>query len=269
VTGVVGAGVDEEHRARRDPPDEVLEVLRGQPVLEDRVREVAHAVAQRGADLVQAIGVVDLLGHRARPGALGDDRRQVVRLRGGLEHHLAAHGEPEPRDPPRVDVGAVPEEVDARADVLVEVPAEGVGVALAAALAAAVVEQHAVAVADEHPRLPARARASGEDDDRRAVARRDVPAVEVQPVGGVQRDVLVGGAQIGRRDLGARHVRADRGHAERQRRDGQADDDAGALGQAPRVAAGRVVVQAARRPEARGRRGRGGSGAAASDSRPV
>src|SRR5829696_2890976 len=48
------------------------------------------------------------------------------------------------------------------------------------AIAATVVDQDAVAVAGEHPRLAPRARAAGEDDDRGAVARRDVPALELE-----------------------------------------------------------------------------------------
>jgi hypothetical protein len=77
---------------------------------------------------------------------LGDDRRQRLRVGGGLEQHLAADRQAEAADPPAVDVGAPLEEVDPGTNVLVEVPSEAVGVSLTAALAAPVVEQHAVAV---------------------------------------------------------------------------------------------------------------------------
>ena len=50
------------------------------------------------------LGVVEVLGERALPGALGDDRAQRARVRGGLEQQLAADREPEPADPGRVDV---------------------------------------------------------------------------------------------------------------------------------------------------------------------
>ena len=50
---------------------------------------------------------------------------------------------------------------------------------------AAVEDEHAVAVTDQHPRvLLDRGRASGGDDHRGAVARRDIPAGELEPIAG-------------------------------------------------------------------------------------
>ena len=82
----------------------------------------------------------------------------------------------------RIDVGAALEERDGRVDVALALPAEEVRVALALALAAAVEEQHAVAVAREQLRALAAGRPARERDHRRAVPRRDVPALEPQPV---------------------------------------------------------------------------------------
>ncbi len=82
-----------------------------------------------------------------------------------------------PADPAWLDVGPLPQEVDRGVDVLLAAPAEEVGVALARAFAAAVEEEHAVAVAREHARVRLGAAAAGERDHRGAVARRDVPAL--------------------------------------------------------------------------------------------
>ena len=71
---------------------------------------------------------------------------------------------------------------DGGAQVGLAGPAEGVVVALARALAAAVEQEHAVAVADEHPRVRHRLRAARERDDGGAVARRDVPGTQSQSV---------------------------------------------------------------------------------------
>src|SRR3712207_8484319 len=57
--------------------------------------------------------------------------------------------------------------------------------------ATTVEQQHAVAVACEHPRLLLRTLAARERDHGRAVARRDVPALELQPIAGGEGHVLV------------------------------------------------------------------------------
>ena len=54
-------------------------------------------VREQAVDRRQALGV-DLLGQRARSGALGDHRGEVVRLRRRLEHQLAADREPDAAD---------------------------------------------------------------------------------------------------------------------------------------------------------------------------
>ncbi len=138
------------------------------------LREHAGDPALDAADL----RVVEVLGERALPGALGDDGAQRLRVRGGLEQQLAADGEAEAADARRIDVRAGGAGRRGGAQVAFARPAEGVVVALARALAAAVEQEHAVAVADEHPRVRYRLRAAREGDDRRAVARRDVPGVE-------------------------------------------------------------------------------------------
>ena len=106
---------------------------------------------------------------------------EAVRLGGRLDHHLAAHREPDAPDPIRVDVGPAPEIVDGGVHVPLALPAEDVRVALALALAAAVEEEDAVPVADEHPRLPLCTPPPWKGDDRRAVLRGHVPALELRP----------------------------------------------------------------------------------------
>ena len=134
------------------------------------------------------------------------------------------------------------QEVQAGTDVVVEVPAPAVGVALASAFASTVVEEDAVAVADEHPRLPAGTGAAGEDEDGGAVARGDIPALELEPVARAQRDVRVRGAEPGGGHAGPRDVRADVGGRERDRHDRGDDEDADRLERPPAVAAGQGGV---------------------------
>ena len=99
------------------------------------------------------------------------------------------------------------EVVDRRVDVLVPAPAVGVDGALAVAAAARVVDEHAVAVALEHLRVAQRAAAvaaaARDHQHRRAVARRAVPALELDAVGGREVDGLVGGARRAARPAGA------------------------------------------------------------------
>ena len=203
--------------------------------------------------------LVELLAVHARAGALGDDRREVVRLGRRLEHHLAADGEADAADAVRVDVGTLLQVGDRGLDVAVAAPAEGVRVPVAAALAAAVEEQHAVAVRGQHPGLLLRAVAAGEGDDGGAVARRDVPALELQPVARGEAHVLVGDAEaVGRHD-GARGVGEDLGgadgHDERHQADEPGDDEQRAAAVAPHG----MPAVAARRPERRRRRRRRGA----------
>ena len=168
---------DQQHRPAR-PAASVLEVRRRGLVGEHRDaadftaghREAEGPLAEGG------IVVVHVLRGRPRPGALGHHRRERVGLGCRLDHHLAADGEADAADAVRVDVRPPLQVRDGGLDVRVAAPAPGVRLALALAFAAAVEEQHAVAVAGEHPRLLLRAVAAGERDHRRAVARGDVPA---------------------------------------------------------------------------------------------
>ena len=146
---------------------------------------------------------------RPRAGALGDHGGELVGLGGGLEHHLAADREADAADAVRLDVGPVLQVRDRGLDVRLAAPAPGVRLAVAVALAAAVEQQHAVAVAGEHARLPLRAVAARERDHGGAVARRDVPALELEPVAGLELDVLVRDAEVVRRHDGAPDVRGD------------------------------------------------------------
>ena len=98
---------------------------------------------------------------------------------------------------------------DGGVEVSLAAPAERVRVTLALTLAAAVEEEHSISVAGKHPGRPLRAFAARKGDDRRAVSRRDVPALELQPVAGLERDVLVGRAQLGLGDEAAGDVRED------------------------------------------------------------
>ena len=88
----------------------------------------------------------ELVANRAAARSLGDDRLQLRRLGGRLDHHLAADREADAADPLRIDVRAALQERDRGVDVALALPAEEVGVALALALTATVEEQDAVAV---------------------------------------------------------------------------------------------------------------------------
>src|SRR3954454_24198504 len=109
---------------------------------------------ERSRDLAPLAGAGpdEVLAKRAGAGAVGDDRPETVGFGGGLEERLAADGEADAADPVAVHVGTPLEEGDGGVEVFVRCPAEGVRVAVAFPLAAAVEEQDAVAVADEYPR---------------------------------------------------------------------------------------------------------------------
>ena len=140
---------------------------------------------------------------------------------------------------------------DGGLDVLVAAPAPGVGPALAAALAAAVEEQHAVAVAGEHARLALRAVAAREGDDRGAVARGDVPALELEPVAGRELHVLVSDAEVVLRHDGSRGVD---GHVAKPDHgdEGDGDESGGAEQRTARVAPPEAAVGATGPPQRHG-----------------
>ena len=68
-------------------------------------------------------------------------------MRGGLQQGLAGDGQAEPADAVGIDVRARLQEGDGGVVILLGRPPEGVGIAVAATLAALVEEQDAVAVA--------------------------------------------------------------------------------------------------------------------------
>ena len=148
--------------------------------------------------------------------ALGHDRPERGGLRSRFDHHLAADGEADPADPVGVDIGPTLQEGNGRVDVSLALPAEEIRVALALALAATVEHQDAVAVPREHLRPLLRGGAAGEGDHRRAVPRRDVPALQAQAVAGRELDVLVRRAEVGGRHLRAGDMRHDVGDRHRE-----------------------------------------------------
>ena len=224
-----GVGGGDQEQRLVDPGGEVLQVRRRSVVGGDRDRgglDGRHRRAERVLRQRAVALLIHVLGEGAPPGTLGHHGGELVGLGGGLDHHLAADGEADAADPLGVDVGPALEVVDRGLDVRVAAPAPGVGLALAATLAATVEEQHAVAVPGEHPRRPLRAVAAGERDHRGAVLRRDVPALELEPVAGRELHVLVGDAEPVRRDDGAADVRgpvADRGSDDERRHEQRAD----------------------------------------------
>src|SRR5205814_8944585 len=92
------------------------------------------------------------------------------------EERLGPDGEANAADPVAVDVGAVLQERNGSVHAFVGCPAEGVRLAVAFAFATAVEGQHAVAVADEHPRLLPDAGTAGCCDHGGAVSSGHVPA---------------------------------------------------------------------------------------------
>ena len=110
--------------------------------------------------------------------ALGDDRLQVRGLRRSLDHHLAADGEADAADSPGIDVGLTLQERNGCVNVPLALPTEGVRVALALTLTAAVEQQDAVSVAFEQLGPLLRGGAAREGDHRGPVARPDVPALQ-------------------------------------------------------------------------------------------
>jgi hypothetical protein len=141
------------------------------------------------------------------------------------------------------------QEGDRRLDVPVAVPAERVRIAVAVALAAPVEQQHAVAVAHQHPGLPLGALAARERDHRRVVPRGHVPPVELKPVVGLERDLLEVRSQLWLRHDRAADVGVPIGGNEREH-DDDADDQTRDADQGPaQVAPRHPVVQAPGSPE--------------------
>ena len=204
--------VDEEDRARSDPPDQVLEVRRRRLVREERGARRDHRV---GRHVEPGLLLEDLAdGTRAR--SLGHDRLQIVGFGGGLQHHLSADGKSDAADPASIDVGTTLEERRRRRDVLVERPTVRVRLAVALSLTAPVEEQHAVAVPHEHAGVLLRSRPAREGNDRRTVPRGHIPPFEREPVARRERHLLVGRTELGRRHDGPRHVREDVRDEERE-----------------------------------------------------
>src|SRR5262249_8326766 len=150
-----------EERGAVDLRDEAVERPRRQVVGEERRRDRDDAVSEDPLPW----GVVDeVVANRAAARAFRDDRLQRRRVGRGFAQHLAADREADAADAPRVDVGAALEVGNGSVDVASAMPAEGVRIALALALAATVEEQDAVAVAGQELRAGLRAGAPGERD---------------------------------------------------------------------------------------------------------
>ena len=118
------------------------------------VKETFSGVGEEALDEPR---VRDAVTHRLARRTLGHDRLERGVVRGGVNQHLAADRQPDPADPLRIDIRAATEIVDGGVEIAVADPAEDVRVAVARTLAAAVEEEDAVAVADEHARLRLRA----------------------------------------------------------------------------------------------------------------
>ena len=93
---------------------------------------------------------------------------------------------------------------------------------------------------------------AGERDHRCAVARRDVPALQPQPVAGRELDVLMRRAEIRRRHLRLAGVRDDVREGDRLRDDEQRERRAHGEQQPPPVAPPERVVTAPRAPQRHG-----------------
>ncbi len=177
-----------------------------------------------------------------RRGAVGHHGLDVGTASGDVDRDVGAGREPERGDAPRLDVVAFRQEVERRGGVLLPAPAVRVDRALAVAAAARVVEEHAVAVADEHlgvaQRAAAVSAASGDHQHRRAVRGRAVPALEAHAVGCCEGDGLVGGRRrVAHRPL--QRMDVDDRHAHRHVEDRHGDDGGGHQGHADRPAPSR------------------------------
>ena len=93
---------------------------------------------------------------------------------GGLEHQLAADGEPQSSDAGIIDVVSRLEIVDGGEDVVLTGPSEHVRVAVARSLSAFLEDECAVAVGGEHPNAAGNVipRAARKHDDCGAVPAR-------------------------------------------------------------------------------------------------
>ena len=193
-------------------------------------------------------------------GAVGDDGGQPAVVGGRVEQHLAAEREAEAGDALGVHVGPMLEVVEARGDGRLGVVAEAVGVPVALAVARVVERQHAVAVAGEHPHVGGDASAAPAgamaEQDRRAVARRDVPRREPAAVAHRDADLVVRDPDGGLVDRPARSVRRHVGEREGQHADRGDDRCAGD----PSDRVGTAPAEPASPGRAAGRRGGGDAG---------
>src|SRR4051794_30152274 len=240
-------GIDEEDRARGDPPDQVLEVRRRRLVREEGRARRDHRVGR----YVQPGLFLDDLANRARARAFGHESLEVIRFGGRLQHHLPADGEPDAADPVSIDVGTTLEERRRRGDVFVERPTVRVRLAVTLSLTAPVEEQHAVPMPHEHAGVLLRASPAGEGNDSRTVPRRHIPPVEREPVARRERHLLVRRTEPGRRHAGPCHVREDvRDEEGEHERPAHKDGSCGQQ-QSAKVAPPEVVVLLASLPERR------------------
>src|SRR3954454_23975814 len=170
LTDAAVRGCDEQHRGV-DLGRQIQKAGRRRGAGEHGDRCALDARDDRAEHLIlDRVVAVALLAVAATAGAVRDDRRELGGAGGLLEHHLPAAREPDAADAGGLNVAAALEEPDRRGDVLGAAPAPRVGPALAAALAAAIEEQDAVAVPRPEARALLRAVAAGERDDGGAVA---------------------------------------------------------------------------------------------------
>lgn len=194
-----------------------------------------------------------MVAERAHPGAVGHDGPQRRGVGGRLEQQLTADRQADPADPRAVDVGARREVAQGRRQVSLTVPPERVEVTLARPLPAAVEQQDAVAVANEHPRVGHRAGATREGDHRSAVARRHVPALQNQSIARSEAHLFVRASEISGRHRRPGLVRRKDRERRRKNDEDDAEEDGEGDGQAPqRAASGRVATRL-RPPGAAGR----------------
>ena len=193
LVGVVLGRVDEQHGARGDLVDEVDQVGGGNEFEKTAVPAVIPALKCHRPEF--AARDAAQLADRADGGALGDDGLHVLAVGRGLKESLAANGQSEASDAIGLDVGPALQEVDRGEQVaLAVVPGVGVGIAVALALSTTVEDEHAVAMAGEHPGGALGALAPERHHHGGAVLRWHVGALERQPVVRVQLDLLDGRA---------------------------------------------------------------------------
>src|SRR4051812_29811778 len=194
----------EEGCRGRDLRDLALQARRRQRAGEERGRKRDGTVPE---DCIAHAVVRAPVAERLPARTLGHDRPEHLRVRRGMDQHLAADREADAADPLGVDVLAPAEVRGGSTEISIADPAEGVRITFARAFAAAVEEQDAVPVPNQHPCLLLRARPSGRNDHRRAVPRPDEPALEAQSVARGEENVLGLGAEVRRWDMCSQSVR--------------------------------------------------------------